>query len=97
MKIHLFLYFIYSRIKILYILSTFFISMQDLRNIQVYQSEIKLVIKGTGYSLFLNNTFNSHPSEVIINDETIDPPENNMYDFNQDINYITLIYNNHIQ
>ena len=71
--------------------------MQDLRHIQVYQSEIKLVIKGTGNSYFLNNTFYSTPSEVIINGETIDPPENNKYNFKQDINYVTIKFNNQIE
>ena len=49
--------------------------MQDLRHIQVYQSEIKLVIKGKGDSFFLYKDFNPAPSEVIINGETIDPPK----------------------
>ena len=97
MKINLFLYFLYSRLKILFILSTFFISMQDLRHIQVYQSEINLVIKGKGNSFFLNNTFYSTPSEVIINGKTIDPPTNNMYNFEEDINSVTIKFNNQIE
>ena len=97
MKINLFLYFLYSRLKILFILSTFFISMQDLRHIQVYQSEINLVIKGKGNSYFLNNTFYSTPSEVIINGKTIDPPANNKYNFEEDINSVTIKFNNVIK
>ena len=97
MKINLFLYFLYSRLKLLYILSAFFISMQELSHIQAYLSEIKLVIKGTGNSYFLNNTFYSTPSEVIINGETIDTPENNMYNFEEEINYVTIKFNNQIE
>ena len=71
--------------------------MQDLRNIQVYQSEIKLVIKGKGESFFLYKVFTPTPSEVIINGETKDPPANNKYNFDQDINYVTIKFNNVIE
>ena len=71
--------------------------MQDLRNIQVYQSEIKLVIKGKGESFFLYKVFTPAPSEVIINGETKDPPANNKYNFDQDINYVTIKFNNVIE
>ena len=69
MKANSFLYFIYKIFKILYILSTFFISLHNLRNIELYQSEIKLIIKCSGYSNFLSNDFNTEPYEVIINGE----------------------------
>ena len=37
-----------SNIKFLYILSNLLISIYDSGNINIYQSEIKLVIKGSG-------------------------------------------------
>ena len=72
MKSNIFLYCIYSRLKLLYILSALFISMHELRNMNIYQSEIKLVIKGSGYSQFLSDDFNTEPDEVIINGEIND-------------------------
>ena len=96
MESNLFLYFLYSRLKLLYILSSLFISMQNSRNLNVYQSEIKLVIKGSGYSNFLNNDFNPAPSEVIINNE-IKASGIKSYTFTEDLNYVIIKFNNPIE
>ena len=69
MKTNSFLYLIYTRLKILYLISTLFISMQNLRNINAFRSEITLVIKGPGEYFFLNSNFNPEPYEIIINGE----------------------------
>ena len=81
--------------KLLYILSTIFISMHKLRNLNVYQSEIKLVIKGSGYSQFLSDDFNTEPDEVIINGEINDSCKKNCI-FDNDLNNVTIKFNNQI-
>ena len=96
MKAKLSVYFLYLRLKFLYILSSLFISMQDLRNMNVYLSEIKLVIKGKGESFFLNNTFNVQPSEVIIND-VIKNSSIKSYNFTEDLNYVVIKFNKPIE
>ena len=95
MRENILLYFIYSRLKFFYIFSTIFISMKDLRNMNVYQSEIKLVIKGKGNLFFLNNNFNPEPSEVIINDEIKDSGIKN-YNFTEELNNVIIKFNNSI-
>ena len=69
--------------------------MHNLRNINVYQSEIKLVIKGSGNIFFLNNNFNPEPSEVIINNEIKDQYIKD-YNFVKDFNNVTIKFNNPI-
>ena len=69
MRENVLLYFIYLRLKFIYILLILLISIHDLRNMNVYLSEIKLVIKGKGNHYFLYNNFNPEPSEVIINND----------------------------
>ena len=95
MKANLLLYFIYSRLKFLYFLSTIFISMHDLRNIEYYQSEIKLVIEGSGTINFLNDDFNPAPSEVIINNE-IKNSGIKKYKFNENLINVVIKFNNSI-
>ena len=92
MELNLYLYFIYSRLKLLYILSTLFISMHELRNTNVHQSEIKLVIKGSGYSNFLSDDFNIEPYEVKINGEINDLCKKSC-SFNNDLNNVTIKFN----
>ena len=97
MKSKIFLYFIYSRFKFLYILSTLFISMHDLRNMNVYLSEIRLVIiKGTGTYNFLFNDFIPAPSEVIINDN-INALGIKSYDFIEEINNVVIKFSDSIE
>ena len=85
MKSKIYLYFIYSRLKFLYILSTLFISMHDLS----YQSEIRLVIKGQGNLFFLNSDFSPEPCEVIINNVTKESCKRNCI-FTKDINNVVI-------
>ena len=96
MKLNSFLYFANSIVKLLFVLSTLFISILNLRNLNVYQSEIKLVIKGRGDIFFLNNNFSSEPSEVIINNEIKDSYIKS-YNFVKDFNNITIKFNNTIK
>ena len=96
MKAKSFLYFSYSRLKLILFLSILFFSKHDLRNINVYQSEIKLVIKGSGNLFFLNHTFNPEPSDVIINNERKDPYIKSYY-FTQDFNNVTIKFGNLIE
>ena len=95
MKGKLSLYFIYLRLKFFYIFSTLFISMHDLRNMNIYLSEIKLVIKGPGESFFINNNFNPSPSEVIINVD-IKYSGIKSYDFTEDLNYVVIKFDEQI-
>ena len=85
-----------SNIKFLYILSNLLISMYDSRNINIYQSEIKIVIKGSGYSNFLYNNFNPAPSEVIINNE-IKESYIKGYIFTENLNNVVIKFNNPIE
>ena len=95
MRENVFFYFIYSRLKYLFILSTLFISIHDLRNINVYLSEIKLVIKGHGNHYFLYEYFNPGPSEVIINDEIKDSGIKS-YNFQKELNKVLIKFENSI-
>ena len=95
MKEKVLLYFIYSRLKFLYILSTLFISIHDLRNMNAYLSEIKLVIRGRVNSNFLYNDFNPEPSEIIINKE-IRYSGIKSYTFTEDLNNVVIKFNESI-
>ena len=66
-------------------------STNSLRDIYSYQSEIHLVIKGSGNQELLNNIFKQFPSEVLVNGVK-DNSCNKTCHLNGDINYITLIY-----
>ena len=69
--------------------------MHDLRNMNVYLSEIKLVIKGQGNHYFLNNNFSPEPSEVIINNEIKDSGIKN-YIFEEELNSVVIKFNKSI-
>ena len=96
MRENVLIYFKYSRLKFIFILNSLFISMHDLRNMNVYLSEIKLVIKGRGNHYFLNDNFNPELSEVIINNEIKGSGIKN-YTFTEELNNVVIKFNNSIK
>ena len=95
MRENVLLYFIYLRLKFIYILLILLISIHDLRNMNVYLSEIKLVIKGKGNHYFLYNNFNPEPSEVIINNDIKDSGIK-CYTFTEELNTVVIKFNKSI-
>ena len=74
---------------VIYLLLIYFLLANDLRNLNIYQSEIKLVVKGNGLQYFLNDTFYLDPSEIIINGIVNTSCKKYCY-LENDLNYITI-------
>ena len=74
---------------VIYLLLIYFLLANDLRNLNIYQSEIKLVVKGNGLQYFLNDTLYLDPSEIIINGIVNTSCKKYCY-LENDLNYITI-------
>ena len=96
MKTNSLVYLLYIRLKMLYLLSALFISMHDLSNFNVYQSEITLVIKGEEDLFFLNSAFNPEPDEVIINGQIKNSCKKS-YNFTEELNDVVIKFNSTIE
>ena len=78
-------------INFVYLIIIFFV----LNNDTYQQSIIKLVIEGKGNINFLNNSFYLNPSNFQVNGLLINSSQK-IYNFNNDINNVTIIFDNQI-
>ena len=69
--------------------------LDNLRKLNIYNSEIHLIIKGSGTQNILNKTFQYEPFEVIVNGYINSSCKKTCY-FTEEINNITIKFSNQI-
>ena len=75
----------------------FILTKNTYRFLSLYNSEIDLVIKGSGDQNFLSDSFSIQPSSVLINGELREISYKNTCNLVGDKNYITIIFDKPIQ
>ena len=78
-------------------LLSFVLSSKNLKRYEYnYESIIQITIKETGYSYFLSNDYKYEPSEVIINDNPKGDSYKKSFNFDKNINYVIIKFNDTI-
>ena len=72
------------------------LTLANIERIKLYESKITLKINQTGYSFIYSSTFNTAPSQIIINDIPQSTPLQNQYLFNESENTIILIWDSNL-